>query len=457
MRDVNMPLEGQQINHDHPDEISKQQYISEVVQTGAPDGGEVSETSRASLYKFASVVLPMLVLLLTAGFVFYVVPTKLTPLLRTWLREAPVETGPASSATVTIVSASIDMKKTYVIFAITGVPDTSRRQVQARVLSSKLSQSKTARATGVGTTTGTHARGILTLHNSGAPITFRAGTIIGPNERHTGIQMELDETVTVDGDDVDVAAHVVQIGTIGNIPEENDTDGFWYCEPQPDCNTGAIGWTAFNSSSFSGGQNPQTYTTVQQSDMNGIVNQFVPALTSAAQDLVRKQIQPNEQPVADPQCTSKMLSNHAAGHTATTVTVSVTVTCTGEVYDRQTTLRLAEQSLNKQAKTKLGAGYLLAGHIATSLIQANVTDASRGTITLSVQAEGFWVYQFTTTQTQALAKQIVGKSKNAAQAFLLKQKGVARADIRLSGGDQSTLPTDTHRTRIVVLTLAYRL
>jgi hypothetical protein len=52
---------------------------------------------------------------------------------------------------------------------------------------------------------------------------------------------------------------------------------------------------------------------------------------------------------------------------------------------------------------------------------------------------------------------MVGKSKNAAQAFLLKQKGVARAEIRLSGGDQSTLPTDTHRTRIVVLTLAYRL
>jgi hypothetical protein len=452
-----MPLEGRQISYDHPDEIAEQQHRSEVVPTGAPDGGEVGETSRTSLYKLASVVLPMLVLLLTAGFVFYVVPTKLTPLLRTWLREAPAETGPASSATVTIVSASIDMKKTYVILAITGVPDTSRRQVQARVLSSKVAQSKTARATGVGTTTGTHARGVLTLHNTGAPITLRAGTIIGPNERHTRIQVELDETVTVDGGDVEVAAHVVQIGTIGNIPQENDTDGFWYCEPQPDCNTGATGWTAFNSSSFSGGQNPQIYTTVQQSDMNGIVNQFVPALTSAAQDLVRNQIQPNEQLVADPQCTSKMLSNHAAGIAAASVTVSVTVACAGEVYDRQTTLTLAEQLLNKQAKTELGAGYLLAGHIAATLTQANIADANRGTIALSVRTEGFWVYQFTPTQTQALAKQMVGKSKKAAQTFLLKQKGVLRADIQLSGGDQSTFPKDTHRIRIVVLTLAYHL
>src|SRR5260370_16905455 len=118
-----------------------------------------------------------------------------------------------------------------------------------------------------------------------------------------------------------------------------------------------------------------------------------------------------------PQCTPDVTSDHKAGDQAASVTVTVSFTCTGEVYDRNGALSMAAKQLTTQAATRPGPGYTLAGKIATALAQAALADASTGTIKLTVNAEGIWVFHCSATQKLSLAKLIAGKSKKNAHSL----------------------------------------
>src|SRR5439155_4899691 len=78
-----------------------------------------------------------------------------------------VFSGGPPSATVTITPKSVDVVNTYVITGVTtGTPDSTKRQVQARVLSvTSQPESKTASATGVVNARGTRATGTLIFTN----------------------------------------------------------------------------------------------------------------------------------------------------------------------------------------------------------------------------------------------------------------------------------------------------
>ncbi len=117
------------------------------------------------------------------------------------------------------------------------------------------------------------------------------------------------------------------------------------------------------------------------------------------------------------------------------------------------TLEMASQLLTNQANLQLGSNYAPVGNITTTLTSATLTDAKSGTITLTVSAEGLWVYQFTAAQKQSLAKLIVGKTKSQAQSQLVSQPGIAHVEIMLSGGNNDTLPADVNKIAFVIKTI----
>jgi hypothetical protein len=364
--------------------------------------------------------------------------------------------GPASSATVTITPASMDLKNAYTISVVTGTPDASQNQVGgARILSTATSSYvQTVNATGQGTIPGTQASGTLRVENhSLSTITLNAGMVI-PNQYPLMIHMQLDQTVTLlpHGYVDYIPAHVVEVGTIGNLP--GSCCGFGPDDFQNQCdsihNCGPPDWDIFNDSAFTGGTDPQTYTAVQQSDINGAASTLEQANSPNAQQVLQPQVQANEQFIGTPQCKPKVTSDHVAGDQATSVTVTVSFTCTGEVYNPQPAQAMASQLLTTQASTNPGPGYTLVGNIAALVTGAAVSSVNQGTVMLTINAEGVWVYQFSSAQTQALAKAIAGKKKQDVQAFLLKQKGIAKVLINLTGGDGKTLPANADQIKIIV-------
>jgi len=356
--------------------------------------------------------------------------------------------GITSSATVTITPASKDVKNTYTIFGVTGSPDQALRQVQARQLNSTTpAQSKTATATGTGHTPGVPATGRITFYNgAGVDQLVSAGTTFNVN----GLQIVTDQTVDIPPANppaafgiASVSAHAAEVGPGGDIGELSID--------QLCCSSKSV--FAKNLNPFSGGQDPQSFTVVQQSDIDGAASPLKTMLMSAAQQSLQSQVQSSERFISTPQCSPNVSSDHASGDRVSSVMVTVKVSCSGEVYDSQGVQTIAANLLKLQAATDPGPGYVLVGNLVTGITKVMVTDASKGTLELIVTAEGVWVYQFSDTQKAMLAKLIAGKSKQAAQALLAQQMGVENADIRLTGGDGKTLPTDPAQITINVLTV----
>jgi VCBS repeat-containing protein len=382
------------------------------------------------------VALVLLVLLVIFGAVSFAVPGGWPSLFKNWFGG-----GAASSATVTITSVSNDVKHAYTISAVTGTPDPSQNQVGARSLSyTTQPQSSTVNATGSRQNPAVKASGTLVIRcrASSTPITIAAGTVFTDNG---GVQVATDVAVTASGCYTTVSAHAVKAGTSGNIPAN-------------DMNQPYQGYNIDNDAAFTGGQDAQTYSVVQQSDIDGAANPLVSSLTQSAQQSLKGKVHSNERLIADPHCQSNVTSDHAAGDTATSVTVNVTVTCTGETYDRDGAQSLAAKLLQDQVRTDLGAGYGLVGKVVTAVTLAKIADAKSGTIAVSVNAEGVWSYQFSAAQEQALAKLLAGKKKQEALSLLSQQQGVEKVDVQLSGGDGNTFPADSSQIKFVVLNVA---
>ncbi len=234
-------------------------------------------------------------------------------------------------------------------------------------------------------------------------------------------------------------AHVLEIGTIGNnIFNSNQF--------------GTASYSVFTNSSmvFTNGKDSQNYVEVQQSDIDTAANALVQADSPNAQQLLQPQLSSNERFIDTPQCNPNVSSNHRAGDSASSVTVFVSFACTSIVYNSDGARLLATQLLTQQATTHPGSGYVLVGSITTNVTSAKLTDQQHSTVTLIVDAQGKWVYQFTDTQKQSMAKLVAGKKKGEAQPMLSAQPGIAQVNIQLSGGDGVTLPTDASLITIEV-------
>ena len=228
-----------------------------------------------------------------------------------------------------------------------------------------------------------------------------------------------------------MSAHAAQPGSHGNIAA---LDINALC-----C---VAGVAVKNTAGFSGGQDAQTYTTVRQADIDSLAHPLIDTLTWDAQAGVRSQLHPQEWMVAIPACSNAVNANHSAGSRATQVTVTVAVTCRTEVYDQQTALQLAAASLKQETSATLGSNYVLVGRVTTMLVGVSVTDTKRGTLTLSIEVEGVWVYQWSSAHLKALARQIAGARKQEALTLVLREEGVQTASMYLSGSVGTTLPAD---------------
>jgi hypothetical protein len=338
----------------------------------------------------------------------------------------------------------MQIANTYEISAVTGTPGSSQRQVQARKLSyTTTTQNKTVNATGVKQTPAVAATGSLTFYNAlSTSQTVSSGTVFNVGN---GIQIENTSAANIPAahapteGSVTVSARAVAGGSSGNI-------GALTLNQNSCCGTGI---TVSNTSGFSGGQDPQNYTVVAQSDVNNAATPLGNQLLQSAQNALKSQEKSGEAFASQPQCSTNVTSQPAVGAASKTVTASVSATCSGEVYDQSGAEGLASSLLQEQGNKN--AGYVLTGNIATSQPQVISVNANTDTVLLLVKAQGNWVYQFSDAQKQNMAKSIAGKTKTQAQNILLKQTGVGVVkSIDISGGNGNTLPTDY--TQITITT-----
>ena len=348
------------------------------------------------------------------------------------------------TATVTIVPTRLDSQATLLITAVTGTPDPARHEVAARFVSATTPASEAfGQTSGVTHVRAVAAGGTLTFYNAATyPQTIAAGTVLTGAD---GVQVVTDAAAPVPAGNpplfgvVTVSAHTLQAGPHGNIAAL-DIDGL--C-----C---AAGVAVKNTAGFSGGQDAQTYATVRQADIDGLARPLIDTLTQDAQAGVRVQLRPSEWMVTLPTCSNAVDTDHPAGSRATRVTVTAAVTCRTEVYDQQTALQLAATSLKQETATTLGANYALVGQVMKTLVGVSVTNPKLGTLALSIEVGGVWVYQWSPKHLEALARQIAGAQKQEALARVLREEGVQTASIYLSGNELTMLPADPSRIMIAV-------
>jgi len=412
--------------------------------TGRPGKNGTPSLSKTIRHKrVLAILLTTMALLLVAASVFYAVVSinagsPLAPL--TFLQPKPI-------ATVTLMPLSKVAKNTYTVAIVTDQPDASQKQAPgARIISDSASQSRQVNATGKGATPATSATGTMTFSNATQNATIPAGEYIV--DAHS-ILLIIHSSVTLqaNGPAVTVAAHASPAGSEGNIPA-NDVNGN-YC--YPDCNSGSAVFHVQNTAAFTGGQDPQSYIFVQQSDINNAAGKLEGSLASTARAVVKSQIKAFEQMVRSISCSPSVSSNQKAGARVPDVTVSVTETCSVEAYNTQAAQALAGKLLKDDVTTLIGAGYVITGNVTTQVLsQPKVNNASQSTLSVNIIADGTAVYQFTSAEEQAFAKLIAGKSIADAQSWLLTQTGVAQATIKISGNPANKLPADAGQITFVI-------
>jgi VCBS repeat-containing protein len=204
-----------------------------------------------------------------------------------------------------------------------------------------------------------------------------------------------------------------------------------------------------NPEAFVGGQFDQSYTTVQQSDIDQAANSLAARLKKETQNVLRMQLRTNEQFVASPKCKSRVTSDHQVNDATTNLTVTVTIACTAEIYNSRELISRSEQMLNERAQALFGPDYRLTGDIKAEITHV-ATDARHGTL-ITVVASGLWRYQFSSARTEQIARLISDKNKRDAKTILYNQKGVQSVSINISNND-NTMPYHANSIHIAYVT-----
>jgi hypothetical protein len=368
---------------------------------------------KRSRWRLSSAGLLLLVLLLLTGLGAFWDIGPLAPLLF------------QPTATVTIVPTRLVRQATLVITAVTGTPDAARHEVAARFVSATSPVLEASgQASGVEHVSATPARGTLTFYNAATyPQIIAAGTVLtGADD----VQVITDSPSPIPAGNPPlfgvstVSAHVLPAGSRGNITAL-DINGL--C-----C---VAGVAVKNTAGFSGGQDAYTYATVRQADIDGLARPLLDTLEQEATFGVRSELRPQEWLVTIPACSPSISADHAVGSKASWVSVKVSVTCRDEVYDQQAARRVAESFFTEEIRSMLGANYALVGQVTTTLVRVRVADAKRGTLALSIEVGGVWIYHWSQAHLKALARRIAGAGKQEALTRLLRAAGVEAASILL--------------------------
>jgi len=330
------------------------------------------------------------------------------------------------SATVTITPANKLEQDNFVLQALpNSTPDPSLRQIAARTLTaSSPTQSATANATG--SIEATQATGTLTFVNStGSTIPLGTTTLTGKD----GVQIRFNGPVyvpalsTLSG----VPAYAVNPGAQGNIPA---------LDIAQQCCVAGIG--VKNPNPFSGGRNAVLDDVIQQSDIDGAEQPLIKSLSQSTESALQKQMSSNERVVDGTlHCPATTSANHKAGDQAKTVTVQVSVKCSEIVYDFAAAQQMGVNLLLAHARSDptLTPQYKLDGQVVADVISATLVNVTPEKVVVEVQAQGLWVYQFTSQTQQNIKQSLVRLTKANALNRLRQDTGVSSAKISISSGD----------------------
>jgi serine/threonine protein kinase len=333
----------------------------------------------------------------------------------------------SSSAKVSMTQAAYELTDNYIFTGVT------------HSISRAKTQSITVPATNLVLIPGRRATGTLTFHNTQKPCTVAhvipAGTVF--TDSH-GISVVTNHVAILGASCMaTVPAHAVKTGPTGNIGAHDIKQTYQRTIIMD------------NPAAFVGGQFDQSYTTVQQSDIDQAASSLEVRLKQETLNVLRLQLQTNEQFVSPPICKSKVTSDHQVNDATTHLTVVLTETCTAELYNSQEILSRSEQMLNARAQALFGPNYLLTGDIKAEITHV-ATDVKHGTL-ITVVASGLWTYQFSSARADQLARLIADKDKQDAQSILSDQKGVQSVSITISNND-NTLPNDASSINIAYIT-----
>lgn len=412
--------------------------------SGSGGGGGGGRPRRRSTRQLLAILLVILTLLLLAGIAFASPPGQSL---------MGHITGSTVTATVTITPDHPTVSDSFVVTAVTGTPNPAAQQVQARIIS-YTSPSQSASANSTGSIPGANATGTLIFANIGNGVQIPGGILTGTS----GVPISFNSFYAPFGS-ISVTGTAVNQGISGNIPAL-DVNGS--C-----CGNSNI--RVRNPGAFSGGRNPIPNSVITQNDINTASNNLIATVKPTAQAALKQETQPNEQAVnGSLNCTSNVTANHRVGDQASSVTVIGTETCTEEVYNQKSAFAIDANALKAEVAKNLGAGYTLAGNMVTSITTTTVID-TKNTVSLVIQAQGIWVYQFTSTILNNIKNKIAKEPESKAQTDVNRITGVKSFTISISSGIMmpdaaditinvvfipgfSSSPTPTHSTTPVEAT-----
>ncbi len=389
----------------------------------------------------ALIVAIILVLLIAGGATAFMNPNM--------FRQVSSAFSATSGTTVTITPDSKLISNNYVIQGVPGTPNSAQRQIAVRSLSATAkSDPKTVNATGHTQTPGTVARGQLTFLNGSFSNSYTVGTNTPIPAGNVSLFLDVPAVIphgslsSGTAGTVTVSAHAAVPGAAGNISA--------HAADQICCNaTGNV--SVKNSSAFTGGQDPQDYHFVQQSDVDGVANPLKNTVSAQAQKSLNEQLHTGEQLVAQngALCPSSVNTDNPIGPhgvNVNSVTVTVTATCKALAYDRAALQTMVANLLASKANNDIGSTYKLVGQIVMHTTVQNIDQ--QGNVSLLVSAKGIWAAQISDAEKTALAQAIAGKTVAEAQRILAGHKDIGHADIQVNGGN--VLPSDPNQIKIVI-------
>ena len=234
--------------------------------------------------------------------------------------------------TIAITPTSPDAQNTSTVVSGIGTPLSTQPPSGAHQLSfTTLSRSLTVSATGQGTTPATFASGKLQIINSSTDstkfINWPSGTVLYSSiNSNTLPGVVLDQSANVPAPPATstmiIQAHAQMAGSQGNMA----ANAFLlHCHAE-DTNRGYC-YGAKNITDFTGGAEAQSYTFVQQSDID-VTAKSLETPAPDPQQGFRSKLAANEHLIGKPSCSPQVSSVPAVNSKASTVTVTVVFTCT---------------------------------------------------------------------------------------------------------------------------------
>src|SRR5579883_298938 len=346
---------------------------------------------------------------------------------------------------VATIALSVKTAPVHDTFLLTASPQVTQADVTTRLLpdrraSGQASDKRTVATSGLRSSGGTQATGLLDFTNPDfPPITISKGfTFIATN----GVQISLDASIIVPAHSSTngVPAHALEPGTGGNIGAGVLNT---VC-----CGVSGRQVSITNLSPFSGGTDATVTHLVAQNDLTGVKNQLVPQLQQQALQQIKSHLQPGEVQAGQPTYTATVTSTPAVGQAATQVTVMVTVSATALVYNTTMARELARQLLSNEARLSLGPGYQPRGSLSIAVPTVE-QQTSHDQLYLSISASGLWVYSITSQQEEQWRQAIKGASLTLAQSYLSTRPGIMAVHIQLPFGTDH-LPIDETQIVFVV-------